>query len=617
MNVRHPVARCLFLGCYLVSTGLAQDFSRSALQPAPKREFRGAWIATVTNIDWPASNAQTAMSVLLDSLKNVGINAIFFQVRPSCDAFYASSIEPWSEWLTGTQGQAPNPLFDPLQFMIDACRSRGMEIHAWFNPYRAVLDTTRSNISGTHVSVLHPDWLLTSGTLKILNPGLPEVRAYVTNVIMDVVRRYDIDGVHFDDYFYPYGGIGDQDKDLWLQQGATLPIGDWRRENVNAFIRTLRDSINGVKPRIKFGVSPFGIWRNQSSDANGSATNGNQSYDVQYADTRRWLQEGWVDYMAPQVYWPFAHRLAPYGILASWWDANAFSRHVYIGQATYRAVSTQKADSLWSVQELINQIDYNRSLPNILGSIHFSAKYFGSNTRLLNDSLRLTVYPRITGEAIPRVLALLPTMAWKDAVPPLPPDSFRIDISTYGTYAFVRWKAPSAAPDGDLAQQYLLYRSMSLPIDFSDLRNVVAAGSGTQHSSFTPPVGNQVYYYAATSLDRHQNESAPTAILGWSTSGVVNVQEPAARPQGFTLSQNFPNPFNPTTIIQFSLGARKRVSLRVYDILGREISVLYDDAAGPGTTQVVFDGRGLPSGVYFYRLVTEGRVETKKMQLVK
>ncbi|MBI3787404.1 MAG: family 10 glycosylhydrolase [Ignavibacteriales bacterium] len=285
--------------------------SSSFAQVPPKRELRAAWVATVSNIDWPLRNSngtaktpgeqQTDLLTLLDSLQQrLGMNAVMFQIRPSCDAFYKSSIEPWSEWLTGAQGQAPSdPNYDPLQIAIDACRARGMELHAWFNPYRAVVNANTSTIADNHVtrtkSHLIRDYMSNNIPIKVLDPGEPETRTYVTSVIMDVVRRYDIDAVHFDDYFYPYPvtGLAFPDAATYNTYGGGLPLGDWRRDNVNKLIKMISDSIKVVKPRVKFGISPFGIWKNQSSDPSGSATTGLESYSAIYADTRKWLQDAY------------------------------------------------------------------------------------------------------------------------------------------------------------------------------------------------------------------------------------------------------------------------------------------------------------------------------------
>jgi len=579
-----------------------------------KRELRGAWVATVSNIDWPLlgdyspASQVTSLSTLFDSLSKARINAVFFQIRPSCDALYKSQLEPWSQWLTGTQGVAPSDTsYDPLKEAIRLARTYNLELHAWFNPYRAVVNTTSSSVATTHISVTHPEWILTFGTLKMLDPGLPAVREYVASVIMDVVSRYDIDGVHFDDYFYPYSGVTSEDSATYANYN---PLGmtpeDWRRDNVNKLISMLNDSIHAAKSRVKFGVSPFGIWMNQSSNPLGSATAGTQSYSALYADTRRWLQEGWVDYMAPQVYWLRGYTIADYSILVPWWDQNSFSRHIYIGQATYRLFPSYN----WPVYELIQQIALNRQQTNVYGSIHFSAKYFQRSayaSKQLNDSLRSLSYTH-------RVL--LPTMAWRDSVPPAAPESLKIQKGS--GYGLVSWNPSPTASDGEGATQYLLYRSYTLPIDFSDIRNAVFRGTSTnwvEDTRFNYP--DEYVYVAATALDRHQNESAPSNIMGISPGGTVGTGGEQDLPVTFRLHQNFPNPFNPVTIIPFELGMQSPVSLRVYDVLGREVATLTDGVESAGYHQVQFDAGRLTSGTYFYRLVAEGKVMTKKMQVVK
>lgn len=611
----HGWYRLSFLTALLTSVSFSQYLDSRLLITPPKREFRGAWIATVNNIDWPTTKGtnvrgqqETELRAILDALQATGINAVFFQVRPACDAMYKSEIEPWSEWLTGTQGAAPTDSnYDPLEVIIAACRERGMEIHAWFNPYRAVPDTSRP-VANNHVSKLHPEWLLAYGSLRILDPGKHEVREYVTRVIMDVVRRYDIDGVHFDDYFYPYSGTTNQDAATFsspLYNRGFTNIADWRRDNVNLLVKMVNDSIQMVKPRVKFGISPFGIWRNRSSDLNGSMTNGAQSFDDIYADSRKWLQEGWVDYLVPQLYWKFDHPLAPYRNLNSWWnDQNSLGRHLFIGHLTASAATS----SSWSIQELINQIEDNRTYLKIHGSAHFSAKYFRDNNRLLRDSLLRTVYS---------APALIPIMNWggKDIIPPNRPDN--VKVLTFGSSLLMTWQEPQQAPDGDRPVQYVVYRSTSFPVDISDMRNAVQLTRSTSYLLDRPTTGN--YVYTVTSLDRNHNESERSSTVIVSSSGnvVVGVQEPVTVPLAFELQQNYPNPFNSSTVIQFTMPYETQAVLKVYDLLGREVAVLVDRVLGAGVHQASFDAQSLPSGLYIYRLVAGGQVVAKKMQLVK
>ncbi len=326
----------------LLITMHIQLFSQS---DSPKREFRGIWIATVENIDWPSNKylstaeQQQEFINIIDQVKKYRLNAVFIQIRPSCDAFYPSEKEPWSEWLTGKQGKKPDPYYDPLKFLIDECHKRGIEIHAWFNPFRSVVNSNISDISGKHISKTHPSWNINYGKFKWLNPGLPEVRNYVTGIVLEVVRKYNIDGVHFDDYFYPYPIKNKRfpDERTFARYSRGIRNLDmWRRDNIDLFVKQVSDSIRSIKQSCKFGVSPFGIWKNYKSDNSGSATNGSESYSKTYSDSKKWLMEGWVDYLVPQLYWNIGNPNADYKTLAEWWSKNSFGRNIYIGQAIYK-----------------------------------------------------------------------------------------------------------------------------------------------------------------------------------------------------------------------------------------------------------------------------------------
>ncbi|GAA0402196.1 family 10 glycosylhydrolase [Paenibacillus motobuensis] len=358
--------------------------------PQVSNELRGAWVSTVYNLDWPSStSAGKADSQkqdyvkLLDDLQGMGINAVFVQVRPSGDAFYPSDLVPWSTYLTGVSGKDPG--YDPLQFMIEETHRRGMEFHAWFNPFRASVDTNTAKLANNHVANSQPEWIVKFANKLYINPGIPDARKHVIDTIMEVVNGYDIDGVHLDDYFYPTG----ETKTSYFNDDSTYKQynskqlnnkGDWRRDNINEFVKDLGRSIHQVKPNVSFGISPFGVWRNKSTDATGSDTKaGITAYDSTYADVRAWIQNDWVDYVAPQIYWSMSFNLAKYDTLVDWWAKEVAGSRVklYIGHAPYK-LGTSEAG--WnSAQEIINQLTYNRSVPEVSGSIFFSAKELRKN----------------------------------------------------------------------------------------------------------------------------------------------------------------------------------------------------------------------------------------------
>jgi uncharacterized lipoprotein YddW (UPF0748 family) len=353
--------------------------------PAPLREFRAAWVATVANIDWPSQKTLTPQEqkaellAILDRAAQLKLNAIIFQVRPACDAMYASRIEPWSEYLTGTMGKAPEPFYDPLTFAVEQAHKRGLELHAWFNPYRARLDAAASPVAANHISKTRPQLVRQYGKLLWLDPGERAVQDYSLSVVMDVVKRYDIDGVHFDDYFYPYkvsGGAGKElefpDDASWSRFGAggKLSRDDWRRENVNVFIQRVYKSIKGAKPWVKFGISPFGIWRPK----NPPQIKGLDSYAELYADSRKWLANGWVDYFAPQLYWAIDPPDQSFPALLRWWtEQNAKGRILCPGMDSTK-VGRSESRRGWQPQEIVNQIRLTRNQAGANGHIHWNMK---------------------------------------------------------------------------------------------------------------------------------------------------------------------------------------------------------------------------------------------------
>ncbi|MGZ8516140.1 MAG: glycoside hydrolase family 10 protein [Chitinophagaceae bacterium] len=373
-------------------------------------EFRGVWIATVDNIDWPQKGVFTVYSQKtefirqLDQHKRNGMNAVIVQVRPSADAFYPSSLEPWSQWLTGVQGRSPSPYYDPLQFMIEETHKRGMEFHAWLNPYRANFNIGSASIAPNHITRIHPDWFLSYGGKKYFDPSNKEGQQHVVAVVRDIVKRYDIDAIHMDDYFYPYRVAGKEFPDAvsYIRSGTNLSKDDWRRSNVDSIIRKLNAVIKQEKPYCKFGISPFGVWRNKNTDPEGSNTKaGVTNYDDLYADILLWMQEGWVDYVAPQLYWEIGHKLADYEELIDWWSRHSYGRHIYIGHGIYRAF--EKGVAWKNPKELPNQIKMLREYPEVQGSIYFSSKSFDRNPNGWNDSLQNNYY---------KTPALIPEMDW-------------------------------------------------------------------------------------------------------------------------------------------------------------------------------------------------------------
>ena len=372
------------------------------LMAQPKEEFRGVWIASVDNIDWPPrgetnpENQRKEFIRQLDLHKRNGMNAVVVQVRPAADAFYPSQYEPWSQWLTGTQGKPPSPYYDPLKFMIEETHKRGMEFHAWANPYRAEFNIGKSSIAPNHVTRTHPNWFLTYGDKKYFDPASKEVQRFVVNVISDIVRRYDVDAIHMDDYFYPYRIAGKEfpDSESYKRSGSRLSKDDWRRSNVDTVIKMLSMAIKKEKPSVQFGISPFSVWRNKDKDPRGSDSQAGQTnYDDLYADILLWLKEKWIDYVAPQLYLEIGHDKIDYKKLLDWWSKNSYGRHLYIGHGIYRSSGNSPANAAWrKPEELPNQIKLLRQYPNVQGSIYFSSKSFNNNPNGWNDSLRNNYY---------------------------------------------------------------------------------------------------------------------------------------------------------------------------------------------------------------------------------
>ncbi|MBP9982781.1 MAG: family 10 glycosylhydrolase, partial [Prevotella sp.] len=422
----------------------------SVFQAQPKREFRGAWIQCVNGqfIGLGTEGMQQTLRSQLDELQRDGVNAVIFQVRAECDAMYPSNYEPWSRFLTGQQGVAPQPYWDPLKWMIDECHKRGMELHAWINPYRAKTKTT-SVLASSHIANTNPERVFKYDDQYILNPGQPENREYICKIATDITRRYDIDGFHIDDYFYPYPAPGQtiqDDKEFQKYNNGIKDRGDWRRYNVNLFIKQLSDSIHAVKPWVKFGVSPFGIYRNKKSSTIGSQTSGMQNYDDLYADVLLWVNNGWVDYCVPQLYWQVGHSSADYEELIKWWNRYASNRPLYIGEDVERTVKYADPQNPQS-----NQLPYKRRLhdemKNVDGTVLWYAKSFVDNTGNYAATMRTTYW---------RNPALQPLMPFIDAKAPKKPRGVKPVWTKDGYMLF--WRSPRGKKWGDKAAKYVIYR---------------------------------------------------------------------------------------------------------------------------------------------------------------
>lgn len=480
-----------------------------------KYEFRGAWIATVVNIDWPSRKGlateqqQQEYKDMLDALQREGMNAVIVQVRPSADALYPSQYEPWSEYLTGVQGRLPEPYYDPLQFMIDEAHKRGMEFHAWINPYRAVFNTKTSSVSPSHVTRKHPDWFFTYGTGKYFNPGLPVVMDYVTAVVRDIIGRYDIDGLHLDDYFYPYriGSLDFPDQQAYNKYGKGLSKDDWRRANCDSVIKRIHEMVLETKPGIKFGVSPFGVWRNKSRDPMGSDTRaGVSNYDDLYADILLWLQKGWIDYVTPQLYWPTGHNLCDFETLVKWWSDHTYGKQLYIGHGVYNVYETRSA--AWrNPKELPKEINILRNYSNVQGSVYFSAKDILKNPNGWADSLQDNFY---------RYPALIPPAAWIDTTPPPSPVIDKITLEGQGAVTITGHGVNTTE---EVVKNYVLYIAGSkkalgsLPILIVPaLDRVKQTFTFNVPASLLPKAG-QTVYMAVSSVDKENNESAVSNVM--------------------------------------------------------------------------------------------------------
>lgn len=487
---------CVFFLLLMAGGVFAQVQTGSAY---PKREFRAAWIQSVNGQfrGMPTEKLKQNLIGQLNSLQKAGINAIIFQVRPEADALYASRLEPWSRFLTGVQGKAPEPYWDPMQFMIDECHKRGMEFHAWINPYRTKT-TLKSELAPNHVYNIHPEWFVTYGDQLYFDPALPESRRHICMVVSDIVSRYDVDAIHMDDYFYPYpikGKDFPDDASFARFGGGFRNKGDWRRSNVNVLIKKLHETIREIKPWVKFGVSPFGIYRNESSDPLGSKTKGLQNYDDLYADVLLWAREGWIDYNIPQIYWHIGHPVADYETLVKWWARNTENRPLFIGQSVMNTV--QNADPKNpSINQLPRKMALQRAYQTIGGSCQWPASAVVENAGKYRDAL-IAEYHKYP--------ALPPVFDFMDNEAPANVRKMKPVWTEDGYILF--WTAPKYKEEMNRAIQYVVYRfNDKEKVNIDDPSHIVAI---TRDNFYKLPYedGKTKYRYVVTALDRLHNES--------------------------------------------------------------------------------------------------------------
>ncbi len=574
--MRHYIFITAILFCSFISA-----FS----QTTPKRELRGVWISSVSNLDWPSSKTasvatqQKELREMLNTLKNAGINTVFLQVRPSSDALYQSTLEPWSEWLTGTQGTAPSPLWDPLSFAITEAHARGMELHAWINPFRAVVSTSSSSVHSSHISVTQPSYILTFGTKKFLDPGQQVVRNYVESVIMDIVNRYDVDGIHFDDYFYPYPetGISFNDATTFANEPRGFSnIDDWRRDNVNIFVQQIKNAIVAAKPHVRFGISPFGIWKTGTP----SGISGMSAYSAIWCDAVAWLTAQSVDYVMPQLYWQIGGA-QDYNSLLTWWITQRNSRDVFSGNGAYRLEPTS---SDWAATEIGNQLRYNRTTTPTSGMSLFRAEQITANTKSIFDTLKNRVFNYNT---------INPALTWRNAVAPNAPTG--LAATANAGRVSLSWSAPTAASDGDDARWYVVYRSLSSGVDVTAASSIVGRvyGSATSFVDSTSS-SSTTYYYKVSALDKYLNESAASSEVQY-TGTIVTLDDFEASAGRFTSN---PTVSGSTAGLSTS-STTSRTTTEAYGGTGSLRIILIDNTSLPDNwTARILSGGGSPASNY-------------------
>lgn len=470
----------------------------------PKREFRGAWLSTAWQTRYKSMTVQQLKTYFvrtLDQLKADGINAIIFQARPYADAFYKSDLEPWSAFLTGVQGVAPEGGFDPLAFLVEECHKRNMELHAWLNPYR-VSASANDTFARNHIYHREPERFVNYGGKIYFDPGIPKNRKFICDIVKDIVMRYNVDAIHMDDYFYPYPIAGESFPDdrsfnqYASQQGfAPNQLGDWRRNNVNMLIKEIKHTLQTSKPWVRFGISPFGIYRNKKStpDGSGSNTNGLQNYDDLYADVKLWVKNGWIDYNMPQIYWEIGHSLADYKTLINWWAENNYSEHLYIGQDVKRTMDALQPSGDSQLKE---KMILSRSFTTVHGNCFWPAYELLDNYKGIVNELRTNYH---------KYPALIPAYKHMHNKSPKKVKSLK-EVYTETTHSLT-WESNSDKYDPETAQYYVIYRfPKGEKENLENARFIVAT---TRNTSYLLPYegGKKEYKYVVTAVDGFHNES--------------------------------------------------------------------------------------------------------------
>jgi len=484
-------------------TSLLPSPAAAQAETAPLRQMRGMWIASVANINWPSrpglspDEQRAEFRAWLDVAVERRLNSIFVQIRPTADAFWPSPYEPWSQYLTGTQGKDPG--YDPLGFAVEETHRRGLAFHAWFNPYRVSMQDDLTKLHPDHPGRRHPEWIVSYGGKLYYNPGLPEVRAFVQDAMMDAVVRYDLDGVHFDDYFYPVNTTAFDDSEAYAKYGGGFPdLASWRRNNVDLLVSEMQQRVLAAKPEVAWGISPSGIWRNKSSDPRGSDTNGSQSYDNLHADTRGWVKKGWLDYIAPQLYWHIGLPIADYAKLVPWWADVAAGTGVqlWIGQAAYKVAAAGQPAEWFEPGELSSHLTLNKDYPEIGGDIFYNAAdvredRIGSISRVVADH-----YPR------PALPPLLPRLA-RGRQPHMP-------VITHARETRRGVELGLRATGNEAPRLFAVYRVTSGGFDHTTARDLVALVPGERFTTWTDEGAERGAVYHVTAVDAANRQSRPS-----------------------------------------------------------------------------------------------------------